>query len=468
MSLINIIGKTIKTIKSISGSDDTLNITDTDGSAESIIINNVKNAVSATSSTTAMTATKASQDALGNTISDTYAPLASPTFTGIPAAPTAASNTNTTQLATTAFVANALASFTGNGSGAVSYTTSAANPNFYNRDELFMTAKTTITTPSILMVNINNAGYILQSAEMINLSLTSSWDSDSSTYTTAANRAGRDFYIYACVPTSGTVPTIVLSANSTVPTGYTATNSRKIGGFHCLCADVGTISGHPLSGYIAGDILPASAWDLLHRAESSNEGMVYDKNTDMWVDIYLNSYTGTTAAKTIRLHSTFGGVIADGASTEKFHWFKGVDVLMLDQKTLPTQREFMSLAKGSNEGTNIAGSADPNTTGGHTDTAGRRMISNIGCEDCCGVLWQWGIEGGGGNTGGAYQNAFDANDFSDVRGQQYQEPCRSFFGAGWAHAGVSGSRASNWGDSPLTLNATYALRGVSRSRKVIL
>ena len=34
----------------------------------------------------------------------TKAPLAAPTFTGIPAAPTAASGTNTTQLATTAFV----------------------------------------------------------------------------------------------------------------------------------------------------------------------------------------------------------------------------------------------------------------------------------------------------------------------------------------------------------------------------
>lgn len=33
-----------------------------------------------------------------------YAPLASPTFTGTPAAPTAAANTNTTQVATTAFV----------------------------------------------------------------------------------------------------------------------------------------------------------------------------------------------------------------------------------------------------------------------------------------------------------------------------------------------------------------------------
>ena len=34
----------------------------------------------------------------------TYAPLASPTLTGVPAAPTAADNTNPTQMATTAFV----------------------------------------------------------------------------------------------------------------------------------------------------------------------------------------------------------------------------------------------------------------------------------------------------------------------------------------------------------------------------
>jgi len=45
-------------------------------------------------------------DASGNLTSDstTYAPLASPTFTGTPAAPTAAADTNTTQIATTAYV----------------------------------------------------------------------------------------------------------------------------------------------------------------------------------------------------------------------------------------------------------------------------------------------------------------------------------------------------------------------------
>ena len=46
-----------------------------------------------------------------NTLDTAKAPLASPTFTGIPAAPTATSGTATTQLATTAFVGAALTGF---------------------------------------------------------------------------------------------------------------------------------------------------------------------------------------------------------------------------------------------------------------------------------------------------------------------------------------------------------------------
>jgi hypothetical protein len=40
-----------------------------------------------------------------------YAPLASPTFTGVPLAPTATTGTNTTQIATTAFVQNTVANY---------------------------------------------------------------------------------------------------------------------------------------------------------------------------------------------------------------------------------------------------------------------------------------------------------------------------------------------------------------------
>lgn len=49
-------------------------------------------------------AAKATSDSDGNTIKTTYAKLASPALTGTPTAPTAADGTNTTQLATTAFV----------------------------------------------------------------------------------------------------------------------------------------------------------------------------------------------------------------------------------------------------------------------------------------------------------------------------------------------------------------------------
>lgn len=45
---------------------------------------------------------------LSSSVASTYAPLASPDLTGVPTAPTAASGTNTTQIATTAFVKDAV------------------------------------------------------------------------------------------------------------------------------------------------------------------------------------------------------------------------------------------------------------------------------------------------------------------------------------------------------------------------
>lgn len=56
---------------------------------------------------------KAKQDGSGNVITDTYAPLTSPAFTGTPTAPTAASGTSTTQIATTEFVTSAISGITG-------------------------------------------------------------------------------------------------------------------------------------------------------------------------------------------------------------------------------------------------------------------------------------------------------------------------------------------------------------------
>lgn len=65
---------------------------------------NAANATSATNASTASYATGALNDGSGNQISTTYAPLSSPALSGIPTAPTAATSTDTTQIATTAFV----------------------------------------------------------------------------------------------------------------------------------------------------------------------------------------------------------------------------------------------------------------------------------------------------------------------------------------------------------------------------
>lgn len=241
------------------------------------------------------------------------------------------------------------------------------------------TSNIVIQSPDKITINVGNKGYRLASQIELDLSLTASWDTTGGTnYTVAANRAGKDFYIYACQPVSGSAPKFLLSANSTVPVGYTADNSRKIGGFHCLCVAAGTISGHPLSGYLAGDILPASVWDLKHRPVCGSEGMVFSEAANIWVDIYLQSGTGANTA------SVYNATITDNQS-----WMDFVDDAGAVKKRLLKDIEFQLVAAGANEKTNIQGSADPVTTGGHVDTAGRRMISNIGCEDCCGVMWQW-------------------------------------------------------------------------------
>jgi len=187
---------------------------------------------------------------------------------------------------------------------------------------------------------------------------------------------GKDYYVYAC-NNSGTL-VFRVSLASTFPAGFSAETSRKIGGFHTLCADVGTISGHPLSGFVAGDILPDSVWDLKHRPVSEPAGMVYVDAIDKWVDIYLPSGTG------VNTKSVFGGVISDGRN-----WMDFVDDGGAVKKRLLIDMEFQLAASGSNEGTVIAGSADPVTTGGHSDTASRRMISKYGIEDMCGAMYQW-------------------------------------------------------------------------------
>lgn len=318
--------------------------------------------------------------------------------------------------------------------------------NYFSRDSLFTSNKTSIVIPKNMRININGEAYISTHNVTLNTS------------TLGENLAGKDVYIYACEPTSGTEPIFVLSLNSTVPTGYTANNSRKIGGFHCLCKDVGVIEGHTLSGYVAGDILPATRWDLEHRPKGSPEGFAYEELTDCWIAIYLPSWDGT------KLVSVYNGVIADGSSAKKWHGEAFYEQFVKQGMRLVWRHEFQMGAKGSNEQTNIQGSSDPNTTGGHVDTAGRRMISNIGLEDCCGVLWQFsmdlGFAGGSGWTNSVYHSAVDDRSYGQTYGTLY----RLLLGSSWDSGAACGSRSALCDDSSASVYVDGSSRGASEPR----
>lgn len=346
-------------------------------------------------------------------------------------------------------------------------------PALYNRDVKYAlktpytTAanRYTILTPNYVGLDVNGTIYYIETQQEIDLSAAANWDSIAVDYTVAATRAGLDFYLYACEPASGNAPAFVLSVNSTTPTGYTADNSRKIGGFHCLCVAVGTIAGHTLTTFLAGDILLASVWDLKHRAEAENIGLVYSEEGNGWVDIYLASGTGTNTT------SVNGGTISDTRD-----WNDFVDDFGAVKKRLLTDIEFQLIAAGSNEETNIAGSADPGDTGGHSDTAGRRMISNIGCEDCCGVVYQWlqtpsmradfDISAGTGDdaSAGWYNLPGSKGSFYTYGISKYMNT-QLLAGMSWAYGTYCGSRGRYANHYRWAANSYLGGRGWSPSRK---
>lgn len=309
----------------------------------------------------------------------------------------------------------------------------------------------TISTWDGISINLNGTYISANNSLEIDISDSSYWDTIAPT---AGNRAGEDLYLYGI--NGGGFLQYKFSTNSVAPSGYNESSSKKLGGFHCLCADVGTISGHTLSNYVAGDILPASIWHLEHRPFSNPKGMVYSSGLDKWIDIYLASLLNN------QLSSVYGGTIEDGASTEMFNFYKFIDWFGVVGKTIPYLFDFLVYSAGSNQGTNISTSDDPITTGGHIDTASRRMISNIGCEDCCGAMWQWGMDTGYSNE--AWKAGYGAID-SNVAGAINYEATRVLLGGSYSSSSYSGSRAADYSISPFTLGSTYAIRGISHSKK---
>ena len=258
--------------------------------------------------------------------------------------------------------------------------------------------------------------------------------------------AGKNYYIYL-VP-NGTGCKLIVSLNASYPSGYTATNSRKIGWFHTLCVAAGAISGHLASGYSAGDIIPNSVACLSFRPKCDPSGMAYIDIIDSWVDIYLQSGTGANTA------SVYGGTITD----TRYYGNHCRDMAKVG-KTLPSSNDFSIFAFGSNEKTAISGAADPVTTGGHKDSNNRRMISQYFIEDCCGALWQWLDDEGPCGGSNWTDITLDDNASSSWYGSLFVLLAGGYWGYG-AHCG-SGCRGGDGGRSALGVGRSA--RGLSRN-----
>lgn len=330
-----------------------------------------------------------------------------------------------------------------------------SHPSYFYLPSLFTCTYTSVTLPKGIELNINGEAYISTVETTILIS----------TIGTAAELAGKDVYIYA-TQGEGTEPNFVLSLNSTVPDGYTADNSRKIGGFHCECLAVGSLTNvdpvtgvteaHKLTDLGTGEIIAPSRWDLWHKGSANQtEGLTYVDEADVWSFIYGASWDGT------KLVSAFGGIWADGTSTKKWHGELSLEALMKQGFRLLWRYEFQMAAKGSNEQTAIKGASDPGTTGAHVDTAGRRMVSNYGLEDCCGVLWQWlmdlGFAGGSGCTNSAYASDVDPRSYGQTYGKLY----RLRGGGGWDNSSSCGSRCADCSAPSAHVDSSIGCRGAS-------
>ena len=141
----------------------------------------------------------------------------------------------------------------------------------------------------------------------------------------SAFTVGKDYYVYICDSRIDSADEkYVISLNSTYPTGWNATNSRKIGGFHygrCRKVDSNlqplngssVIFGTGWESAVSNGIVPRSVWTLGHRPKCSPEGMVY-LGGGTWVDIYLNSDDGAKGLK-----SEYG--CAPMTGTESMNWY---------------------------------------------------------------------------------------------------------------------------------------------------
>lgn len=255
--------------------------------------------------------------------------------------------------------------------------------------------------------------------------------------------AGTDYAVYVCG--DGTVRA---DSSFSAPTGYTASTSRQIGGFHYAPSNLDIDSTPNINAF--------SLWDLKWRPACPDpRGMIYCPDGG-WSDIY---FLGTNHE--VDGTSALGATIADGSSPPKIPLMFGGDgttdygsltryeaamVLAAHGKRLHFFDEAMVMAYGTTEASSLG--SDPVTVQHHAG-----FTSALGAEGATGVMYTWLADFGGPDSGASWSAS------TEGRGSVYSQPHAALFGGPWSGAATSGSRCALWNYAPSYSDVSFGARG---------
>ncbi|MCL4491222.1 MAG: SUMF1/EgtB/PvdO family nonheme iron enzyme [Nitrospirae bacterium] len=321
-----------------------------------------------------------------------------------------------------------------------------------------------------MTVNTTKTGVVVKADTIIPLKSGTTWktylfssDSEVVTLDSGVLTLGNNYYLYLC--DDGTDNGLLLiSLNSTTPTGYTASNSRKIGGFH-----YGRIRNSITVGDVtSGAVVPNSVWDLLYRPKCSPEGMV-KINENLWCDIYLASVDEaiTFAAGngspilTGSCKSAYNAVPLTG--TEGLCGYNFIELARRSGKRLLTLAEWLQVAHGSPQGNNAdnlnAWSATTNVVRANTGSVAN-AISLLNVVDCVGNVLEWLDEFSirQDTTGWNWYDVMTGMSVGQLYLPNNTGLSQVLAGGTWTNGVSAGSRCVSLNGSPWTVTATIGSR----------
>lgn len=336
---------------------------------------------------------------------------------------------------------------------------------FSLQGRLSINADKTVNVPAGQMnIGGNGYGYLMDAANGLNPFSAANNDGTVSVLT-----LGDDIYLYAVRQTGGKVKPI-FSKNSTFPTGYNATNSRKVGGWHT--GRVRPIANRFDAAYVPKtDFIAASAWDIGTRPKCSPEGMIEFK-PGVWGSIYqLSVVFGAWPSVVFGSRFNAAPVRSTGGYNE-LDLHRGLHAAGMRE---PTFEEWLMMSYGApqgNDGNNdTAWTMTSNTGPANTGTVAK-SVSCAGFVDCVGNLWErlahhFDVGDVGGGAQGWRWDASVVNTGQDSaygRGSVAHVAWRfAVAGGDWYGGVLGGSRTLTTGASAWYASGDVGVRGVSES-----